>query len=66
LLRFFVTKLEIELRCDATFIGIAGILMQKHNNSFYPCGYYSRLTEDAETRYAIYDLEVLIAIESMQ
>ncbi len=66
MLRFFDPKLETELRWDAALKGIAVVLMQKYNNNFYPCGYYSILTKDAETLYAIYDLEALAAIVSMQ
>jgi hypothetical protein len=66
LLKFFDPKLETQLRTDASLRAIAGVLMQKHDNQLLPVGYFSRLTKDAETRYAIYDLEVLAAIELME
>jgi hypothetical protein len=64
-LRFFDPNLETELRTDASLKGLAGALMQRYDNHFYPCGYFSRLLNDSEKNYPIYDLEVMAAFESM-
>jgi len=63
---FFDPSLETELRTDASLRGLGGALMQKHNEQFLPVGYFSRLLIDSEKRYAIYDLEILAAVESVQ
>jgi len=64
-LKLFDPKLETELRSDASLKGLGGALVQKHDKKFYPAGYFSRSLIDAETRYPIYDLEIMAAIESM-
>jgi hypothetical protein len=66
LIKFFDPNLDTELRTDASLKALAGVLVQKHGITFFPVGYFSRLTKETESKYAIYDLEIMAAIESMQ
>jgi hypothetical protein len=54
------------MRTDASLKALPGVLIQKHENIFFPVGYLSRLTKQTENKNAIYDLEIMAAIESMR
>ena len=62
---YFDPNRETQLSVDASLIGLGGALTQKHGDIWLPVGYYSRLLNETERKYAIYDLEVMAAIESM-
>ena len=66
ILAFFHTELPTELHTDASLIGLAGSLLQRHENGLKVVGYFSRLLRGSEKNYAIYDLEVLAIVESMK
>ena len=53
---------DIELHCDASTVGLAGILLQDG----HPIGYYSRKLIDAETRYFPTELECLAVVDSIK
>lgn len=66
-LALFDMNLETELHTDASKIGIAGILMQRGNDSqFRPVAYYSRKTTEDEQKLHSFELETLAVIASLK
>lgn len=67
ILALYNVKLETELHTDASKLGIAGILLQKHNDGmFRPVAYYSRKTTKDEQNLHSFELETLAVIASLK
>ena len=52
-------SLEMYLRTDASMVGIAGVLFQKHDGVSFPVVYIGRKLLDREKRYSVIELECL-------
>ena len=53
---------ETEVHCDASKVGLGGILLQRQNDStLKPVQYFSRATTKEEQKYHSYELETLAA-----
>ena len=57
--------LETRVTTDASSVGIAAVLEQKHDTVWKPLAFWSRKLLDAETRYSATDLEWLAAVEAI-
>lgn len=57
-----------EVHCDASKIGLGGILLQKpdENSSFKPVAYYSKQTSKEEEYLHSYELETLAVVQSLK
>lgn len=66
-LRLYNSKAETELYTDASSQGIAGILMQKQNTGIWaPMTYFSQTTNQSETKYHSFELEMLAIIRTVE
>lgn len=66
-LNLFDPEAVTEVHTDASQIGLAGILLQRHQDEkLHPVAYYSRQTSDAEQKYHSYELETLAVVESLR
>lgn len=67
ILKIFDPSLYTELHTDASSIGLGAVLMQKDtDNVLHPVAYYSRRTNDCESRYHSYDLETLAIVNATE
>lgn len=66
ILTIFDKTLKTVLYTDASRIGLAGVLVQVHNNREHPVAYFSRQTTAAEKNYHSFSLETLAIIESVK
>lgn len=66
LLVVFNPDLPTELHTDASSLGYAGILMQRHDGQNKVVAYYSKRTTPTEARYHSYDLETLAIVNSLK
>lgn len=67
ILTLFNQRSVTEVHTDASQIGLAGILVQRHtDNRLHPVAYYSRQTSDTEQKYHSYELETLAVVESIR
>ncbi|KAG6458358.1 hypothetical protein O3G_MSEX010822 [Manduca sexta] len=67
ILALYDVKLETELHTDASKLGVAGILMQRHcDGSLRPVAYYSRKTNVDEQKLHSFELETLAVIASLK
>lgn len=64
LLALYNPNSDHELHTDASSHGIAGVLLQRENNSLHPVAYYSRKTSKDESFFHSYELEALAVVES--
>ena len=63
----FDPSLPTELTTDASKLGLAGILTQKHEDGkSHVISYWSRKTNDAESRYSAVELECLAVLEALE
>ena len=53
---------EFIIRCDASSVGIGGILLQTRDDILMPCAYVSRKLSDSEKNYQITERECLAVI----
>lgn len=65
ILALYDANARTEVHTDASQMGIAGILLQEHEAQLRPVAYYSRHTNNAETRYHSYELETLAVVETL-
>lgn len=66
-LRLYNPTAETELHTDASAAGFAAILLQKHyGKEWAPIAYYSQATNDAETRYHSFELEMLAMVKAIE
>ena len=66
---YFDPNRKTRVYSDASIVGLGGAIKQNFRadkDIWLPCGYFSRLLKDAETRYSIYDLECMAAIETIE
>ncbi|CAB3226541.1 unnamed protein product [Arctia plantaginis] len=66
ILALYDVSLETELHTDASKLGVAGILMQKHSGVLKPVAYYSRKTTKDEQNLHSFELETLAVIASLK
>lgn len=67
ILALFDPGLDTEVHCDASMVGLAGILFQRHpDDRLHPVYYYSRQTLEHERKYHSYELETLAVVESLK
>jgi len=58
---------ETEIHTDASTVAIAGILLQKQNSGQWsPIAYYSQATNQSESRYHSFELEMLAVIKTIE
>jgi hypothetical protein len=55
-------EVAFEVTCDASHIGIGGILSQNG----HPMAFYSGKLNDAKRRYSIYDLELYAVVQTLK
>lgn len=66
-LRPYQPHLHTELHTDASFIALAAILLQKQElGALAPVAYYSQSTNEAETRYHSFELEMLAIVKATE
>ena len=66
-LTLFNPNATTEVHTDASQLGLAGILMQRHTDErLHPIAYYSRQTSDTEQKYHSYELETLAVVETLR
>ncbi|UYV70128.1 K02A2.6-like, partial [Cordylochernes scorpioides] len=64
ILHLFKEGLPCQLYCDASLLGIAGVLKQQYpDGTLYPVQFYSRALRPHEKNYTISELECLAIIE---
>ncbi|UYV70988.1 hypothetical protein LAZ67_8001340 [Cordylochernes scorpioides] len=67
ILHHYKEGLPCQVYCDATTLGIAGILKQVHpDGKIYPVQYFSRTLRSHERNYSISELECLAIVESVE
>ncbi|CAH2239025.1 jg23584 [Pararge aegeria aegeria] len=66
ILAVYDPKANTEVHTDASSKGIAGILLQSHENSLRPVAYYSRKTSKEEALYHSFELETLAVVETLK
>ncbi|UYV72156.1 hypothetical protein LAZ67_9001979 [Cordylochernes scorpioides] len=67
ILHLYKEGLPCQVYCDASTIGIAGILKQVHpDGNVYPVQYFSRTLRPHEKNYSISELECLAIVESVE
>lgn len=57
---------ETEVHTDASKLGLGGIMLQKEDGMLRAVMYFSRVTTPAEELYHSYDLETLVAVETIR
>jgi hypothetical protein len=66
-LRFYNPKAETQLHTDASSIALAAILLQKQEKGLWaPVAFYSQTTNDAESRYHSFELEMLAVVKAIE
>lgn len=66
-LRLYDPTKETELHTDASSTALGAILMQwQSSNKFAPISYYSQRTNDAESRYHSFELEMLAVVKAIE
>ncbi|CAH2016306.1 unnamed protein product, partial [Acanthoscelides obtectus] len=61
------TAAAAEVHCDASMLGVAGIILEMQpDERLHPVAYYSRQTTDGEQKYHSYELETLAVVESLK
>lgn len=66
-LSLYNPSLETELHTDASSVAFAAILLQKQESkSWAPVAYFSQTTNEAESRYHSYELEMLAIVKSVE
>ncbi|UYV72493.1 K02A2.6-like [Cordylochernes scorpioides] len=67
ILHLYKEGLPCQVYCDASTLGIAGILKQAHpDGNVYPVQYFSRTLRPHEKNYSISELECLAIVESVE
>ncbi|UYV69358.1 hypothetical protein LAZ67_6003312 [Cordylochernes scorpioides] len=67
ILHLYKEGLPCQVYCDASTLGIAGILKQVHpDGNIYPVQYFSRTLRPHEINYSISELECLAIVESVE
>ncbi|XP_039310737.1 uncharacterized protein LOC113005059 [Solenopsis invicta] len=67
IVRLYNPSLETELHTDASSIVLAAILLQKQDRGKWtPVAYYSQATNDAESRYHSFELEMLAVVKAVE
>ena len=62
ILRLFNPKLDTALETDASSCGLGAVLMQRHDNVWYPVQFASRMLNKAERNYSQIEREALSVI----
>jgi hypothetical protein len=66
LLKIFDSKLPTQLHCDASSLGVAGILLQQHHGKWHPVAYFSKQCSSEQSRYHSYELETMALVFSLR
>ncbi|UYV79533.1 hypothetical protein LAZ67_17003042 [Cordylochernes scorpioides] len=67
ILHLYKEGLPCQVYCDASTLGIAGVLKQVHpDGNIYPVQYFSRTLRPHEKNYSISELECLAIVESVE
>lgn len=66
ILEIYNPELELELHTDDCAQGVAGILFQQSNKTTHPIAYFSRKTNEYESKYHSYDLKTLAIVEAVR
>lgn len=66
-LRIYNPNVETQLHTDASSIALAAILLQKQDmNKWAPNAYFNQATNDAESRYHSFELEMLAVVKAIE
>lgn len=65
-LKIFDPHRPIELHCDASSIGVAGVLMQKYTDKWHPVAFFSKQCTYEQSRYHSYELETMAVVFSLR
>lgn len=65
-MKIFDKNLPIELRCNASSVGVAGILMQKHKDKWHPVAFFSKQCTYEQSKYHSYELETMAIAFSLR
>lgn len=65
-LRLYQVTKETKLHTDASSVALGAILLQQANNVFAPVAYYSQTTNDAESHYHSFELEMLAVVKAIE
>jgi len=61
-----IQEAEFVVATDASYVGIAGVLLQADiEGHLRPCAYWARKLKDAETGYSAYDKDALSMVEAV-
>lgn len=67
IVRVYNSNLETELHTNASPIALAAILLQKQERGKWtPVAYFSQATNDAESRYHFFELEMLAVVNAIE
>ena len=67
ILAIFDPLAETELHCDASSFGFGAILLQKQSdNKFHPVSFFSKKTDDYESKLHSFELETLAVIHAIK
>ena len=61
-LKYFDPKLDTTLSVHASKSGVGGVLLQKHDNDWFPVAYASRPMTPCERNYAQIDKKTLVIV----
>jgi len=61
-LAHFDPSKDIQLHTDASYLGLGGVLMQKHGTKYRPVCYASRTLTPAEKNYSVTEIECLAVV----
>lgn len=66
-LAIYDPRLPIEVHTDASSVGYGAVLLQTHESGHKRVvGYFSKLTQGAESKYHSYELETLAVVKALQ
>jgi hypothetical protein len=66
-LAIYSPTVDTELHCDASSLGFGAVLLQRQeDDKFHPISYFSKRTNDAESRYHSFELECLAIIYALK
>jgi len=66
-LRIFNPEAETQLHTDASASGLGAILLQQQSNgNWSPIAYFSQITNQAESRYHSFELEMLVIVRAIE
>lgn len=66
-LAIYNSQADTQLHTDASSLGLGAILLQKYSNkNWLPVTYFSQSTNQAESRYHSFELEMLAIVKAIE